>query len=390
MGLGSGRRCSTATEADDRLTAVNVEPEGRWQTYVMHCDEDLADHWAQRLEEGATVCLVMGIGFDPRMCLGLEMLTPLASPDSLSIKLIEYGSETDDLAEQSAIETKALFESLAAPFESETLTLVSGGGLEKLARDSANLFQDLDGFSASDIVVDVNALPRSLFFPLISKLLYLCDGLGEDSPNLHVFAGNAAWLDALIEVDGVDENAVWLHPFAGTFLSEADDFLPRVWMPVLGEGDTQALRRISELVAPQEVCPLLPFPSVDPRRGDRLFESYREILFDELRADSGTVIYGDEGNPFQVYRRLRQSTIGYTESLAPLGGCKVAYSALSSKVVALGVLLAAFEFMGSEDHETGVAEIGAQRHRLTQAVSIAEAREDTELVGLSVSGDCYL
>lgn len=373
------------------MADLPLDTPGRWQTYVKYCDDGLRDHWTQRFADGAKVCVVMGIGFDPRMCLGLEMLVPLADSASLSVKAIEYGSATDALAEEGALETRARFETLTESLSLEVLSLLANdGGIETLARDAVNLFQNLDGFAATDLVVDVNALPRPLFFPLISKLLYLCDEIGEDAPNLHIFAGNAAWLDELIVIEGLDENAVWLHPFSGTFLSEADSHLPRVWMPVLGEADNLALVRISEHVAPQEVCPLLPFPSGNPRRGDLLFESYREILFDELRADSGMVIYGDEGNPFQVYRRLRQSTIDYTESLAPLGGCKVAYSALSSKVVSLGVLLAAYEFKESEDHETGVAEIGAQRHRLTQAVSMAEAGEQTELVGLSVSGDCYL
>lgn len=356
----------------------------------MHSANELSDHWSARFEDGATVGLVMGIGFDPRMCLGLETLGPLASAETLWIQSIDFGSPTDPIAEESAIRTKELFETLVAPFPHESSTLPGGEHIESFARASANLFESLDEITASDLIVDVNALPRPVFFPLISKLMYLCDQQGPDAPNLHVFAGNAAWLDELIVVDGLDENAVWLHPFEGTFLAEADNFLPRVWMPVLGEGDTQALERVSELVAPQEVCPLLPFPSVDPRRGDRLFERYREILFDELRSDSGTVIYGDEGNPFQVYRRLRQSTLQYGEALAELGGCKVAYSALSSKLVSLGVLLAAYEFLDSTDQVTGVAEIGAQRHRLTRPVSIEEAREKTELVGLSVSGDCYL
>lgn len=367
-----------------------TENEGRWQTYVLHRDRELRDHWSARFGDGAAVCLLMGIGFDPRMCLGLELLASLAGPETLCVKSIDFGGPTDTLAEESAEKTKELFERLVAPFPHESLALPGGEGIENLARASANFFESLDGISATDLIVDVNALPRPLFFPLIAKLLFLCDQRGPGAPNLHIFAGDAAWLDELIVVNGLDENAVWLHPFEGTFLAEADNFLPRVWMPVLGEGDTQALKRISELVAPQEVCPLLPFPSLDPRRGDRLFEHFREILFDELRSDSGTVTYGAEGNPFQVYRRLRQSTLQYGEALHELGGCKVAFSAMSSKLVSLGVLLAAYEFLGSSDHVTGVAEIGAQQHRLTRAVSIEEARKKTELIGLSVSGDCYL
>ena len=372
------------------MTALDLpDTAGRWSTYVRFVDEDLVEHWAQRFADGADVCLIMGIGFDPRMCQGLELLAAEAPSDALSVKALDFDSPADSVARESAAETKKRFESLVDGIDLEFLNISYRGGVERFARGSADLFKDLSSFSQSDIVVDVNALPRSLFFPLIAKLLFLCDEAGDNAPNLHVVAGNAAWIDRLISDQGLDENAVWLHPFAGSFLLEADEFLPRVWMPVLGEGDTQAFKRVSELVSPAEVCPLLPFPSKSPRRGDELFEQYREVLFDQLRSDSGTVIYGDEGNPFQVYRRLRRSTIKYTEALEPLNGCKVAYSALSSKLVALGVLLVAYEFLDSPTYETGVAEIGSQSHRLERLVSLDEARAGTELVGLTLAGDCY-
>jgi hypothetical protein len=362
----------------------------RWQTYVRHRDEALSGHWRARFDDGASVSLIMGIGFDPRMCLGLECLAAVAPDGRLSITAIEFGGPTDPIGEASAVATRAKFESLVQSVPVETRTITASEGTGNFSRDAAAIFSDLEDVgSATDIVVDVNALPRSIFFPLISKLLFLCDEAGEEAPNLHLFAGDAAWLDQLIVAEGLDEQAEWLYPFAGSFLSEATQHLPRIWIPVLGEGHQLALQRISEHVDPRETCPLLPFPSRHPRRGDLLFEEYQGVLFDQLRSDSGAVLYADEGNPFQVYRRLRQSTIHYSRSLAELGGCKVAFSSLSSKLMSLGVLLAAYEFKDSSEHETGVAEIGAQVLRLEREVSLEEAREKSELVGITISGDCY-
>ncbi len=363
--------------------------EGRWQNYVLHLDTELKEHWGERFAAGAKVCFIMGIGFDPRMCLGLECLREVAAPEALQVKAIEFGGSADQVAEESAKRTRTRFEELITELDTEIVSVAGEGDVDRFARNAAGLFETLEQLTVTDIVVDVDALPRSLFFPLISKLLFLCDEAGVAAPNLHVFAGNAAWLDELIVGEGLDETAVWLYPYAGTFLSEADQHLPRIWIPILGEGDPLALQRIFELVAPTETCPLLPFPSRNPRRGDILFESYHGVLFDRLRTDSGTVIYADEGNPFQVYRRLRESTLRYGKSLQELGGCKVAFSSLSSKLVSLGALLAAYELMGDPDHITGVAEVGTQTHRLLREVSIEEAREKTELAGLSLTGDCY-
>lgn len=363
----------------------------RWQIYDL-ADDDLAlrESWEARLRDGARVAIVMGIGFDPRMCLALELFRELGAP--IAIHAVEFGAPADAIARVMADENAREFAKHADGAEPRLLS-ITGSGLEQTSRSAAAAVKALDEFGdATDIVVDVNALPRPVFFPLIAKLLFLCDRAGVDAPNLHVIAGDAAWLDALIRSDGLDEQASWLYPFQGTFSVEATQHMPRVWIPILGENTATQLERISELVDPAEVCPMLPCPARNPRRGDQLFEEYLDFLFERLRSDSGTVIYADEANPFQVYRRLRDSTLHHAETLAPLGQCKTAYSALSSKIVALGALLVAYELREAEtpEAEVGVADIGGQLHVVERKITPQEAVEGTRLVGACLSGDSYL
>jgi hypothetical protein len=361
----------------------------RWDPYVLYSGAALREHWENRFADGARVALLQGVGFDPRMCLVLELMRALAPVASVEVWALGLGAAGDELARAAASANAERFVELLGDGTRHDLD-VSASGVEATARRAAEAIGGLDSFGpVTDIVVDVNALPRPVFFPLIAKLLYLCDQRHAEAPNLHVVAGDAAWLDAEIHAEGIAEHAVWLHPFAGTFGVEATLHVPRVWMPVLGEGTATQLQRISELITPAEVCPLLPFPSRDPRRGDKLFFEYRAVLFDQLRSDSGTIMYAAESNPFQVYRRLRQSTLEHSETLAPLGGCKTAYSALSSKLVAVGVLLVAYELRALE-REVGVADIGAQGHTLNRRYTAQEVHERTELVGLTLFGDCYL
>lgn len=360
----------------------------RWESYVLHRDLALRDHWQQRFDAGARVALIMGVGFDPRMCMVLRLFGELAGEDAVAIQAVRFDAPADLTARAMAEENQGELIGLLGGRTIGELT-VGGAGLDATARSAADAVRSLDALGeVSDIVVDVNALPRSVFFPLMAKLLYLCDQKAPHAPNLHMIGGDNAALDAEFEVTGIDEHATWLHPFEGPFGVEATAQVPRVWMPILGENTQLQLERISELVRPQEVCPLLPFPSKDPRRGDRLFDTYREVLFDQLRTDSGTVIYADEANPFQVYRRLIQSTRRYQQTLAPLRGCKTAFSALSSKLVAIGALLVAYELR--DGLEVGVADIGAQRHQVQRHVRIEEASDSTELIGLTLSGDCYV
>ncbi len=367
---------------------MSLSASPRWDPYVLYDGEELHRHWAWRFANGARVALVQGIGFDPRMCLSLGMLRDLAPTAAVEVWAANLGGHGDATARAAAEENFERFEELLDGGPRHDLN-VSAAGIEQTARQSAAAFADLDQFGdVSDVIVDVSALPRSVFFPLIAKLLYLCDQRA-DAPNLHVLAGDAAWLDAEVHAEGIDENAIWLHPFAGTFSVDSTSHYPRVWIPVLGENTTAQLERISELINPAEVCPLLPFPSRDPRRGDELFREYRAVLFDELRADSGTIMYAAELNPFQIYRRLRQATLEHVETLAPLGGCKTAYSALSSKLVAIGVLLVAYE-LRELGYEVGVADIGAQGHSLNRRFPAQQVQSETEMVGLTLSGDAYL
>ena len=363
----------------------------RWQTYdLADSDAALRDAWDARLSDGAHVAIVMGVGFDPRMCLALELFRELAAP--LDVYAVRFDAPADAIARSMADENAEHFRALLGETELRLLS-INGSGLEETSRSAAGAVKTLDQFGkATDIVVDVNALPRPVFFPLVAKLLFLCDNAGPGAPNLHVIAGDAAWLDAAMWTEGLDEHASWLHPFEGTFSVEATQHVPRLWIPILGEHTAVQLERISELVDPAEVCPMLPFPARDPRRGDRLFEEYLDFLFERLRADSGTVIYADEANPFQVYRRLRESTLRHAETLAPLGRCKTAYSALSSKIVALGVLLVSYELREAElsEADVGVADIGGQLHVVERKISRKEAAEATRLVGACLSGDSYL
>jgi hypothetical protein len=367
---------------------VSTQDGSRWDLYVLHRQQALHKHWQRRFADGARVALIMGVGFDPRMCMALRMFGELAGVDVVAVHAVRFAAPGDVTARVMAEENLSEFDRLLGVRPVAELT-VAGNGLDATARSAAAAVQSLDALGyVSDIVVDINALPRAVFFPLVAKLLYLCDQRGAEAPNLHIIGGDNAALDAEIEVVGIDEHASWLHPFEGSFGVEATAELPRVWMPILGENTEQQLERISDLVAPQEVCPLLPFPAKDPRRGDQLFDAYRGVLFDRLQTDSGTVIYADEANPFQVYRRLLFSTRRYQRTLGPLGGCKTAFSALSSKLVAIGALLVAYELR--EGLEVGIADIGAQLHRVQRHVKIEEAAATTELVGLSLSGDCYL
>ena len=230
-------------------------------------------------------------------------------------------------------------------------------------------------------------MPRSVYFPLVARLLFFYDQLkqkNKSAPNIHVVVAEDPVLDCQIREEGVDETADFLHPFEGDFNKQATAQQPRVWIPVLGEGRITQFDRIWDRVKPDEVCPVLPSPSRNPRRGDDIIMEYRDLLFEQLRVDPRNMIYASEYNPFEVYRQIRKAASQYHEVLGLIGGCKIALSALCSKLMSLGVLLVGYEMKAANCLQIGVAHIECQGYGMPDSVV-----PNPQPVGLWLAGECY-
>lgn len=374
------------------MTALMKQPPMRWRDYLLERGDGLDQFWTKHLaSRERSVLLVVGRGFDPRMGLGLGHLLRAGGDgprDVLALEMQEGETppcplrseltETNWTALTQAVEGKGTVTTKALPFW-------SAEGRRVGAQNAANLFDSSDQLRAySDVVIDISALPRGIYYPLVARLLYWLDAwpTGDQKPNLHVLVAEDPGLDARITEEGVDESADFLYSFGGRLSQEATAEYPKVWIPLLGEGRTTQFDRIYDLVKPDEVCPVLPSPSRDPRRGDNILLQYRGLLFDQLRLDHRTFLYASEHNPFEVYRQVRKTALHYYQVLQLLGGCKVALSVLSSKLMSLGALLVAYE-LKKADFDIGVAHIECQGYRI-------ESRETSpELVGLWLSGECY-
>ena len=254
------------------------------------------------------------------------------------------------------------------------------------ARNSADLFADPDELiKYTDVVIDISAMPRVVYFPLISRLVFFHDELAKTgkAPNVHVLVLEDPKLDAMTREYGVDETAAYMHPFEGPFIQESKGGQPAIWIPVLGEGRTIQFERIHELLKAQEVCPILPSPARNPRRGDDIVIEYQKLLFDQLRVDPRNFIYASELNPFDVYRQVRNAALHYHEVLSLIGGCRVAFSALCSKVMSIGILLVAYELKKTEI-QSGIAHIECQNYDIPKETPI-----DAEPVSIWIAGECY-
>lgn len=372
----------------------------RWGDYFMRRGDEFGPFWQELTASwDRDILFIVGHGFDRRMCLGIREVLAVGGGGSRDVILIEYdegpkshSQKYKELREENGHLVEELLSSRGT-ISRRPIRMFSLDGRRIGARSIANKFQSLDDFSLySDVIVDISALPRGLYFPLLSKLLALFDhDPGDRSPNLHVTVAHSPSLDKSIVDEDVEETASFLHGFsAASFEREATKEQPRIWIPLLGRGQSVQLERAYELVNPNEICPLLPSPARNPREADDLVLEYRELLFDQLRVEPQNIIYASEANPFEVYRQLMRSMVGYQQALRPLGGCKVVLSAMSSKLLSVGALLSAYELSqwrkGRDRIDVGVAHVDAQGYRIAE---MGQEDSATELFSLWLCGECY-
>lgn len=370
----------------------------RWRDYFLREGEHFEKFWQPFLNERKRdVLFVLGHGFDERMCHGVEKLMSLGGDGARDVALLVFHEGPESHSKSYAEQRKTNGERLEKLVQGRgklghrSIPMYSDDGRRIGARKIVEEFRSSAEFrSYTDVVVDISALPRGLYMPLLAKLLALFDGEPKDGEqrNLHVIVSHCPATDSSILEEGLEDSASYLFGFAAAALeSDSTSSQPKIWIPVLGKRQKLQLEKIHLLVSPDEICPLLPSPSQDPREGDSLVIEYRGLLFDQLRVEPRNIIYAAESNPFEVYRQLIRSILHYQQVLNPLGGCKVALSAMSSKLASIGVLLAAYELGRLEPKViVGVAHVETQGYRVEQAASPAPA---STLFTMWLAGECY-
>lgn len=341
------------------------------------------------------ILFILGRGFDPRMPFGLQVLIGALNGTQIDVMQIhvESNSPHDSKLEALAKKNSDLIEELLnsrGTVLHRTVSMWSQDRRRIGSREAANLFADAESLNKyTDIIVDISALPRSVYFSTLGKLYYLFDAAsqkpGSTIPNLHVAVAESAEVDRLVQVTGVDENGQYLHGFVADLELEASSDVPKLWIPILGELQAPQLERLHALVNPSEICPMVPAPAKNPRRADNLFTEYRTLLLDDWLVEPKNILYANERNPFEAYRQIHQTVRYYDESLQPLRGCRTIISALSSKLLSLAALLAACE-LNQSGYRVALADVPAQGYEVDATV---EGVKDSELFFLSLLGECY-
>lgn len=367
----------------------------RWENNFIKKGQDFEAFWkAYLIESERNICLVMGIGFDPRTNSAIKKIFSIKSLGKKECIAIRYKKHAGDAINFSNKYVNAHTQELEQFLNNECQIkplyrdLISRSDEDRsiASINASKIIEDIDIQDFSDIIVDISAMPRSVFLPILNKILNYIDKYEGRSKNLHIVVAENPDLDSSIQDKGIDEQMSFPHGFRVFSTSSTEDY-SRIWIPILGEGQLEQFKIINKELEPVAVCPVLPFPSSNLRRGDNLINYYQDYLFNDPDFEPNNIIYADEQNPFQVYRLLNRTIEQYHNTFNILGGCKILISTLSSKLLTVGAFLAVYEAK-KQGKIVGIAHVESIDHNL-EGEQREQFSQNEKMYELWITGEPY-
>lgn len=353
-----------------------------WDHPLLVSEEAFDEVWSRPTD--TPILIVVGSGFDPRATVVLDRLanTTDRRVDGVLIDLPDDATNLDvrPLAAANRARIQELLSATGGElFEQALPDFNDPGALGRLISHGFQRSELLERYS--EVMVEISAMPRSVFFPLIRGILERAHAPAGDAHHwdgdLHVAVCENPEADESILEEGTRPMA----PIGGFARVGAGKPTTTIWVPVLGEGAVARVERLHNELNPDEVCPVLPWPARDPRRGDRIILEHRQLLFEDIQLEPRNVIHGAERNPFDLYRTLGRLHDRYCQSLSPLGPVSMVLSSHSSKLLSVGVLLTAYEY-GLEIQHVSPGTYGLHDHA-------DDLREHDEIFDLWLTGEPY-
>lgn len=386
-----------------------------WDNYVLRRGDEVEELWDQlasdRALSGSPVNLlyIAGKGFDRRaevvmrryldrlQASGVELTATLVL---ISFSAYELDDELVELTRLNAQAMTAMFRSFGDVVEIDVGSSLGGEtDITPTAslRDAAGKVVALiEG--KSDVVLDVSSLSRNAYLTLLLRILGRLVGYEAGAHVINrdvtfqVLAGEDAQLDSRIRAEDLGNELVLIPGYSEGLHSEAVEHQKLVWFPVLGENRVAQLAKVEIEIPPSaEVCPILPHPSVIPRRGDRLLVEYEDALFARRNIGANSIVYAHEAHPFEAYRQVLNAMKRFHQTFSILGGCRIVLTPLASKLITVGSALACFEVKTSRsDGATTLSVAIANAEPRRYSVSTAEMAEaNPTLSSLVLTGRPY-
>lgn len=322
---------------------MDIGMEKRWSSYVYLEKDDVltfaADYFAKRK---STLLFVMGCGFDPRMNNVLEKIISQDRFNQIECILIDFPS-LESLPEDKLYKAnKVKFDELCSKRNISVREVRDNHpkDIEKRIMGILKQLREIDYSEISDIIIDVSAMPRAIYFNVCKFFYKQCV---DNTKNLFFTVSENVEIDKrIIDISGDEIHP--MHGFGINNMLESNLDKRSVLIPLLGQNHAVELGKIYDNFKPVDVCPILPFPSMDPRRSEDILITHMDFFKRIEIAEPQNFTYADERNPLELYSIICDLVNNYKKTLMPITTCVCfGIAALTSKLMSLGALLCGLE-----------------------------------------------
>lgn len=316
----------------------------RWDPCVVQNSAEFDGFVAGYLNQAARkVLLIGGAGFDPR---ARESARRIASCKACQLDAVFFREERlmdQPLLRPRADNAQLELAKILPQATFSRIEIIPDGVTAIGGRRAVIELSKRDLATYTDVFVDISALSCGVYFSLVAFFVAQCQRHAH--LNLHLLVAEQPNFDH--KINGIpSDKAAMLHGFKGEQSLDSNEEQALLWIPTLAPGNPSLLSKVYQFIhrkdTPIDVCPIMPFPGVDPRMPDRLYEEYNENLR-TWNVDDRNFLYAAESDPLDAYRAIHQLVAERTKLFAALGGSQVVLSPLGNKMLSVGAMLAAID-----------------------------------------------
>jgi hypothetical protein len=268
---------------------------------IAHGHDDVDEFVRLHLAKAESVLYMGTVGIEPS---SLYFPYELRATQCVDFKfLIEVRANTGSVIEELGHRHRKWIEQNLpeGKYSFTDVEIIAGDGATVAGRNAVMKARPWYSKKYSDIVLDGSGMSRGVCFPLLRQAMELGEQMGS---NVHLLmASNDERTIRLIAQS--NDRAEWMHGFQENMDLDSMDDVLTLWMPQLSSNSlSQAIvmkERLSKSCKVAEVCPIIPFPSLNPRRGDELLYEYRDAFLGSIGTVGLSVVYAHELDPMDVF-----------------------------------------------------------------------------------------
>lgn len=363
---------------------------GKWrERCITHYDAKVIEFFNKHFQESNRKCLLIGgAGFDPRSTLILKELANVLGENLTACVIKEERPNPDQELSDRANKNLDIIKLLNIDLKVEKVDIFASDEAVMAGHNIVQVLLNMDFSDYSDIIIDMSALSVGICYPIV-KFVYDNFEQKNCQANVHLVLISDPSLDESIKAEPA-ERPSYVRGFDLPKLSgEARKAL--LWIPVLSENNQNTLNKIHAYVKPDDTCPILPFPSEDPKKGDRIaFEVFSSIqsswggaLENDWQLEPHNFIFSDERKPLDIYRTILRIDADRSPVFEGLDGSTILLSPLGSKIPSMGVLLSALEM------EFPIVYVEAINYKVDWKQVDSRVDDDQKIVHIWLQGEAY-